>query len=358
MKKERKNNEYVSPVKTRQIELLKKYYEVDEENKKVKIKLAYEKASELFTNDYASEEHPEFQPDIIGRVTQIVNRIPLPYKADIEFAIDDYEGHDPKSLLESFNDAVEMNHYGVIGEGRKKGLQIALLLVAGIVALVFKVAGETNGWFGEGSTSEIISEIIDIAGWVFVWESVSIMFLSPSEERLQSIKLRTRVSSISFVNEEKEVLANEDCVDVFDHWAEESRFKRLSKIFLLIGGTGFIGTACSSFISTLVAVFNSGNDYSPGVICLSLFFALLSSSFSILAGIAGISAYSGRDRFKRFIGVFGVFCLIVSVFNIVASMVGMFSGGTINVHLFITGVFSFIFYLFYGLGWLFGLNKE
>lgn len=358
MKKERKNIDYVSPVKTRQIELLKKYYEVDEENKTVKVKLAYEKASELFTNDYASEDHPEFQPEIIDRVCQILNRVPLPYKVDIEFAIDDYEGHDPSRLLESFNDAVEMNHYGVLGEGKKKGLQIALLLVAGIVALIFKIAGETNGWFGEGSTSEIISEIIDIAGWVFVWESVSIMFLSPSEERLQSIKLKTRVSSIAFANEQKEVLASEDCTDVFNHWAEESRSKRLSKIFFLIGGTGFIGAACSSFISTLTFLFNSENDYSPTVIFLSLLFAIFSSLFLILAGIAGISAYSGRDRFKRFIGIFGIFCLIVSVFNIVSSMVGLFSGGAINVHLFISGVFSFIFYLFYGLGWLFGLNKE
>lgn len=353
----KKRNEPISPVRARQIELLKKYYEVDEEKRTVKVKLSYEKASELLTDDYSSETHPEFNSGILIRTSEVISRIPLGYKIDLQFAVDDYEGHNAKTLLESFNDAVEMRHYSVLGEGKRNGLRIALLLVAGIVSLVFMIAGASAGWFGSDTTKDLITEVIDIIGWVFIWEAVSIMFLSPSEERMQSIKLRTRVNSIAFIDGESEkLLSEEKCENVFNQWAEESNIKKLSKEMLLVAGSGFLAIAISSLISNIAEITQLGSQYSPLFICLYALFLTMSFIVMCIAGIGAISTYIGHGPFKKFVGFFGAINLVLSITSIVLSFVD--SAGTTNWKLLVSGIFSLVFYLLYATGWLLSFKKE
>ncbi len=353
-----KNRETANPIKARQIELLKKYYEIDEEKKLVKVKLAYQKASELFANDFSSKDYPEFNPEILSRVSQIIAHIPLGYKIDLQFAIKDYEGYEAKKLLESFNDAIEMSHYSTLSEGKKSGLQIALLLIAGIICLVLKNTGEGAGWFGEGSTKELISEIIDITGWVFVWEAVSIIFLSPSEERARAIRFRTRIESISFIERENnEILSNEKCDKIFEQWAEENKLKKLSREMLLVAGSAFIAIAISSLIANATVYFDPSNQYSPLYITLGIALSLVSFFTMSIAGIGAISRYLGHGPFQKFVGFFAVICLLVSITSIVFSFLGEANNGT-NWKMFATGVFSLVFYVLYALGWALNSKKE
>lgn len=358
MNKNAHQKESSNPIRARQIDLLKKYYEIDEGKKLVKVKLAYQKASELFTNDFCSKDYPEFSPEILERVSQIIAHIPLGYKIDLQFAIEDYEGYDAKKLLESFNDAIEMSHYSTLSEGKRNGIKIALLLIAGIICLVLKNTGEGAGWFGEGSTKELISEIIDITGWVFVWEAVSIIFLSPSEERARAIRFRTRIDSISFVSREnEETLSSEKCEKIFEQWAEENKLKKLSREMLLVAGSGFIAIAISSLIANMNVYFDSANHYSPLYITFGIIFSLLSAFVMSIAGMGAISRYLGRGPFQKFVGFYAVICLIVSITSIVFSFLGEANSGT-NWKMFASGVFSLVFYILYALGWVMNSKKE
>ncbi len=351
-----KKKETYNPVKARQIELLSKYYEIDEENKVVKVTLAYEKASELFVTDYASEEHPEFKEEILSRVSDILSRIPLDYKADLSFAIDDYEGYDPNKLLESFNDLVEMNNYEGFVDGRKKGLRIALLLIAGIISLVLMISGTKGGWFGEDSTKDLITEIIDIIGWVFIWEAVSIIFLSPNEEKIRSVKLKTRVNSISFKDGNNgKILTEEKGLKAFESWHGESKTKRASKSLLLISGSGFLAVATSTLISGISDISSNASSYGTVTLISYLAFTILFCGFMIVSGIGAISSYLDRGPLKKAVPYFAIINIIIGILGIVLSFAE--NDGAGNWKFVVSSIVSFILFLLYGAGWLLGLNK-
>ncbi len=352
-----KRKETYNPIKAQQIELLKKYYEIDEENKVVKVTLAYEKASELFVTDYASEEHPEFKGEILSRVSEIISRVPLDYKVDLSFAIDDYEGYDPDKLLESFNDLVEMNHFGSLIDSKKKGLRIALLLAAGVIALILMIAGSNGGWFGEGSTKDLITEIIDIVGWVFIWEAVSIMFLSPNEDKLRSVRLKTRVNSISFKDGNTgEIKTEESATHAFTRLASESKTKKASKDLLLISGAGFLALAFSTLISGISDVCNVENAYTAKNIAIIMAFVILFSGFMAISGIGAISSYLDRGPLRKAVGFFAIANIIIGVIGIVLSFT--FTNGDGNWKLVVSSIFSFILFFVYGLGWLLSFKKK
>lgn len=355
----KKKKEALTPAKSRQIELLKKYYEVDDENRIVKVTLAYEKASELFVTDYASETHPEFKSEILSRVSEILSRVPIEYKVELSFAIDDYEEYDPKELLESFNDLVELNHYDVINESKKKSLKIAFLLVAGIISLILMIAGNHNGWFGEEPYNDLISEIIDIVGWVFIWEAVSIMFLSPSEERLRTVKLRARVSSVFFKDgNTNEIKANEKCEEIFEDWVGDSRTKKASKELLLISGSGFLAIAASNLISGFADLSKSYSEYSTLFIVLYVIFILASSAFMVIAGIGAISSYLGKGPFRKTVGFFAIANIVIAIIGIVFSFIDTDGNVIENWKLIVSGVFSILLFLVYGIGWMLSFKKK
>ncbi len=355
----KKKKEILTPTKNRQIELLKKYYEVDEEKRVVKITLAYEKASELFVTDYSSEEHPEFKSEILSRVSEIISRVPIEYKVELSFAIDDYEGYDPDKLLESFNDLVELNHYEVVNEGKKKSLKVALLLVAGIICLIFMIAGNHNGWFGEDPYKDLISEIVDIVGWVFIWEAVSMLFLSPSEERLRTVKLRARVSSVSFKDgNTNEIKSEEKCEEIFESWVGESKTKKASKDLLLISGSGFLAVAASTLISGVSDIWNNANSYSPLFLTLYAIFVLISVSFMVISGIGAISSYLGKGPFRKAVGGFAIANIAIGIIGIVFSFIDMDGTAISNWKMIVSGISSIILFLLYGAGWLMSLKKK
>lgn len=353
-----KKNENTNVIKARQIELLKKYHEIDEEKKLVIVKLSYKNVDEILMDDHQSKEHPEFNPEVLSRISQIISHIPLGYKIDLRLSIDDYGGFDPDLLLESLNDRIEMSHYSSLQGVKRNGIRIALLLIAGIVALVFKILAGSAGWFGEGVSNELASEIIDIVGWVFIWEAVSIMFLSPSEERTRTIQFRTRIDSISFIDgNDGEVVSSEKCEKVFEQWAEESKLKKLSRNLLLTAGSGFLTIAISSLIVNLITVFDLIGKESPLYITIVFLVSLIFFVITVIAGIGAISRYIGYGPFQKSVAFFAVACLFISITSIILSFVGDPSGG-FNAKTFVSGLFSLIFYVMYVFGWIFSFKRD
>ena len=161
----------------RQIELLKKHYDIDETNKIAKINLRYEKATDVLVEDLGKNEHPQFEWDVIERVNNVIDTLPYGYRVDIEFSIEDFQEYTPKTIVESFNDELELNSFGVRKSRTKTWLVVSILVITGIVLLIFMFLGSSLGWFGSGTKEDIIVEIIDIAAWVFILEAVSMIFL-------------------------------------------------------------------------------------------------------------------------------------------------------------------------------------
>ena len=130
----------------KELELLNRYYDVDEENKLVTIPLKYEKATELIDlNVEAKNNYPISDPAMVSIVEKI-STIPPGYQVKLNLIINDYEGYDENILLESLNDFLEFNHYSIIREKKFFFIQAIILLAIGISILVFNVSAKANGY--------------------------------------------------------------------------------------------------------------------------------------------------------------------------------------------------------------------
>ena len=183
------------------------------------------------------------------------------------------------------------------------------------------------------------------------------MFLSPSEEKKRTMRLRKCVNSISFIDgENQKSLATEKCEDVFKQWAEESKVKRLSKELLLISGSGFLAISVSSFLSSISDILHPEYQYSPLFIAIYAIIMVLSFLFLLIAGIGAISSYLGRGPFKRFVGFFAIANLVFASLMIGLSFIDSGSGESWK--LLLSGIFSLIFFVLYSLGWALSFKKE
>ena len=82
-------------VNKREIDLLNKYYEIDNENRVVTMPLHYEKASDLINNKIISKDNYLFDYEELTAINDMIRRIPVMYKVNIDIQIDDYEDYDP-----------------------------------------------------------------------------------------------------------------------------------------------------------------------------------------------------------------------------------------------------------------------
>ena len=166
---------------SRQIELMKKRFNVDEEKKIVDLTLNYESANDVLITNLDTKV-PTFDRDKFGRIKEIISEFPIDYKVNLDITIQDYNGYEPEEMLEGFNDAVELTVYSGEKDHRKKWLQTTFLLIAGILVLFFIANGVIQNWGGITPTAaEVLREVLDISAWVFVWQAVSLAFLTPSD---------------------------------------------------------------------------------------------------------------------------------------------------------------------------------
>ena len=296
--KKKKTPPSLSP--SRRIELLSHYYRIDQEKRVVYVELRFQKATDLLEEDCGIKENPMFSSSILEKIGSIYEQIPADYFAEIEFEIEDYEGYEPASLLEKFNEALELNNYQRQKSKRKKWLQAVLLTLAGIAVLAFMGVASVHHWFGEaGSESEALwIEVFDIAGWVFVWEAVTVLFLEPNPLGVLGLRILSRTSGIRFLNKgSKEVLAEENGRGIVAKWEGESALEKSSKIALLLSSTAFLAIGVGSFFSSILYVLSS--SWEAWKIGLFLGFSLFSSVFDILAGASGIQRYLGRGKLRK-----------------------------------------------------------
>ena len=318
-------------VNKREIDLLNKYYEIDNENRIVTMPLHYEKASDLINNKIISKDNYLFDYEELTSINDMIRRVPIMYKVNIDIQIDDYEDYDPKELLAGFNDQMELNQYNYQRENRLKYLKAGILLIIGVSILFLMGYAKINGFFGDDTRANVYSEIFDIIGWVFIWEMVTVAFLTPSELGVNSNMFKLRVREVSFSDSNKNQLAIESLYEKAKDWDSERRMEKASKHSLLIGGVAFFSiavidlidmvTSFPAFIAVIYAAGDAGVDQAK-VIASLIYMTVLSSVVIVLQGFAGYLAlrmYYGRKVRVVFPIVFSVILVGLSIANIVIS---------------------------------------
>lgn len=315
-KKEKKNTDLK---KDRQIELYEEYYDVDESNKTIDISLHYEKASELLNLNMGKKDHPLFAKDFLEEVQEIIENAPIGYKLHLNFEIDDYEGYDPKILIKSFNDTLELGQYNSRNERQRKQWISAILILIGVILLFLMTIIKENNMFGEGIRSSIITEVMDIVAWVFVWEAATILFLDHSDQTKLTLFIKHRVSKISMCQTNSpSPLVVEEGNNVFSKWTDE-KVKKVGKYSLLVSSSFIIFMSFYN-IYAFISELNS-NQIEKSDITLSIIAIVFSTILSLVAGVAGILTFNGRkSKLTKFVGIYAIILLITITLQIILTI--------------------------------------
>ncbi len=326
----------------RQLALLKKYYDVDEANRIVTIKINYDKSSDLLNTNVGNHDNPIIRDDALENINNIIQTIPVYFKVEFDFDIEDYEGYDPKNIIQSFNDTLELNQYTSRRGRQRKYLIAATLVLVGVILLCFMVIGKNKLWFGEGIKAEVIAEIINIAAWVFVWEAVSMLFLEKSKQKIFALRIRTRVSEIIMVdNKTKKVIAKESSQSIFGKWDNEGSLRRLGKLATLISSMILIFTSVYTFYD----IFEYISNYSGFSLALFLIIKVISIIVYLLAGIAGLMSYLGK---KSKISKILVFYAVILFINLLITIIQFIYSPSFSL------AFSLVGFLIFNVLYIFG----
>ena len=98
----------------------------------------------------------------MSRIINSLKMIPVIYKIKVSLKIEDYSGFNKEKVVDAFEDAIEMNHYSLERESRRKWIKTSLLVIVGIIVLFFNAYAKKSGWYGKDETNvDIASEVFD-----------------------------------------------------------------------------------------------------------------------------------------------------------------------------------------------------
>lgn len=178
--------------------LIKKYIEVDEENKTVKVTLKYEKASDLISNDL--NDTPFLKEEVYEKITRLITEIPGRYKYNFVIVIDDFENYTSKDLMEIIEDYFGIKYFENKKSLRRKRYVAASLLIAGTIFLILSILASSLKWLGNETSRTILNEILDIVAWVFIWESATIYYLEGFALKAKQKIIKNKINSITIEN--------------------------------------------------------------------------------------------------------------------------------------------------------------
>lgn len=200
-----KNDKYIKlkhgKIKKEDYELLSQYYDLDNENQIATINLYYDKVSDVFIKNYNQNKKPTINEEVFENIKKSAEKIPLVYTLKIRFIFNNLEDFFLDELKEDFYSYLAINdYYANKLIFHKSKLSLAILLI-GVLFLVLNallkgfdlIINFSKAW------QEIISEILDITAWVFVWEAVTIFYFERNGIKAKLASLRLRVHDIEFI---------------------------------------------------------------------------------------------------------------------------------------------------------------
>ena len=323
----------MSNIREREIELLKKYYDIDEEKKVVTIPRKFEKASDLIDDKIINKKNYIIDHDVLADMTSTLRRIPVGYTVNYELHINDYEDYDPKRIVESFNDSLELNNYNLARENRKKILMAAIFLITGLSILFGVMVAKSNKVFENISNGDVFSEVFDIFAWVFIWEFITVLFLSPSEMEINSRLFRLKVRMVDFYDEDEKLVASIETGTTYFDWEDERKLEKIAKTSLLVSGGAFIAfgfkgvfenifefVQMMSLYNEAVASGASADSFFAAVTILSVS-SFISYTIEIFGGIVALAIYIGKR--SRKISIFSTIFAVLLVFIIALEIVSL-----------------------------------
>ena len=295
----------------RQIDNLSRTCKFDMEKRSALVQLHYSTPEELLDMHLGSVQNPVVSDDAIEYLCDIISDIPKKFSVEFALTIDDYGEYNSESLLNALRATIENTFY-FHDEGRKKNNIIAVIfLIIGILILAVDIIGSILGWFGFTGSIEkdIITYILEILVWVFIWESAAMIFLTYENESTIFSGNVQRFYGLSFLNSEGIILSSLTQEQFYDGWIYLGGKEAFARNYILFS---------NAILFAVVSIqafefFAFKNQISTIELILSVVFLVA----IILLAISNIAFYRDSWRIKRFALALSVITLCLSIVEIV-----------------------------------------
>ncbi|MCQ2802023.1 MAG: hypothetical protein MJ222_05315 [Bacilli bacterium] len=323
-KKEKKITKKVQ----RQLDLLSKYYEIDTQNNVIIIKLHYAKASELFELDVVTKQTPKFKSEILARISELIESVPSTFKVDFAIKVDDYEGVKVDNISESFKDQLEMFNFQIykVKSGR---MLTAVILALVSVAILFTRQFLLNLKVLDDSI--LLTEMLDITAWVFLWEGVSTIFLRSDEYRNVSFNVIDHLKSFGLYDKEDKCLSMMSQEDIKKNWVNISRKEKNGKNLVLIAGAISFTVGIMVLLSIFAECFSANVQWNSFLI--SAVPRIIAGIIGIIGGLGAYSLYCESGKFQNAVPVIAYIYLIFDVLVAAAVIYSLSQGHFVDMEI-------------------------
>lgn len=305
---------------SRQLELIDKYYYLDKEKKIIDVDLNYDSTDDILDKEIGNPNNPQFSKNVLETMDSIIENIPTGYKVDINLVLKDYKGYDPKVLMETFNNTLELRRYSSRKKKLNKQVFSGMLIFIGISIMLLMIICRNYIKFGNDIQDEIFNEVLDIAAWVFVWEAVTILFLDDPGKSKLALEIRRKVNKITFyTHDNEEPLLSETNDEIFKNWESISRIKTASRYMLLVSSVAFLFLAVYS-IYDFFKNFNEATQLVNVVVVIIV--GIVQFIVKIFAGVSGIKLFLNKPvKHYKLLGAYSVIVFIGFCFSIIGIIV-------------------------------------
>lgn len=166
--------------------MLEKIYERNPDNGNYIIEISLENYADIFNDwDHAPFRRRDIDPGLLSFLEDSIDDIPMKNNVDIDFYLSDQlrDGEKEQQIQAWFRMFYRFN----IELEKKK---IRTIVKKSILCLLASIAFLITSYFGKIAAGEslpvyVVSEILVVGGWVFLWEAISLMTFERAGVRRQ-----------------------------------------------------------------------------------------------------------------------------------------------------------------------------
>lgn len=168
-------------------QILSKYFSI--EDKVATLKLVYDTFAELINPNFGDAKTEKLNDKLFSDIKDAVEILPKKYKLNIEIVIKDFGEYSQEECEEIISQNIKLSIYLALksmGAHRWGGL--ALMGVGALVLIL--------SYFLHSSDYDIIFDIVNISGTLFVWEGAATAFIQRSLELKSAKKLARALQNV------------------------------------------------------------------------------------------------------------------------------------------------------------------
>ena len=168
-------------------QLISKFFSID--GKVATLKLVYDTFAELVNQNFGDERTEKLNDRLFSDIKEAIEILPKTYKLNIEITIKDFGEYTREECERIIVQNVGLATYQAAKSGVGR-------LVNGLTLIGIGAALLIASYFLHSSKNDILFDIINISGTLFVWEGANTAFLERNLERKAMKKVAKTIQSI------------------------------------------------------------------------------------------------------------------------------------------------------------------